>query len=64
MSQDGSSKCNSSRTASRTLRLSRFRTTALPMARGTVNPILDAPGSGRRRQNAAKYGVDTRNPLS
>lgn len=44
---------NSSRTCSRNRRLIRFRTTALPKARGVVKPIR-GPGSLLRKQNAAK----------
>ena len=52
------------RTASRTRRLIRFRTTALPIARGTVNPIRGPSGCGSRTQKAAKRGPENREPWS
>ncbi len=53
------------RKASRSRRLIRFRTTAPPMARGTVRPSLAlSPGRVVARQNAAKIGLETRMPLS
>ena len=56
------SRCR--RTASRTRRLIRLRTTALPSARGVVKPILGPPACGSRTQNAAKKGLEKREPLS
>ena len=48
------SRCK--RTASRIRRLMRLRTTALPSARGTVNPIRGPSLPGSRTQKAAKRG--------
>ena len=44
-------------TASRKRRLMRFRTTALPMARGTVKPMCGQSCSRCRRQKAANNGL-------
>jgi len=51
-------------TASRNLRRSRLRTTALPMARGTVKPMYGPLRSGWHRQNAAKSELAERVPVS
>src|ERR1035441_10421836 len=42
----------------------RFRTTALPSARGQVKPICGPSGRGSRTQNAAKKGPVNREPSS
>src|ERR1039457_6652203 len=42
----------------------RFRTTALPSARGHVKPICGPSGRGSRTQNAAKKGPVKREPSS
>jgi hypothetical protein len=57
MSHSGATSCKRSRNASRILRFTRFRNTAFPNARGTVNPSLGPPSGSRstRRQNAAKH---------
>ena len=55
---------NRIRSTSRIRLFTRFRKTAFPKARGTVNPSL-GPWPGRRgtwRQNAAKYGLAIRVP--
>src|SRR5580704_9238538 len=55
---------NRIRSTSRIRLFTRFRNTAFPKARGTVNPSL-GPSSGWRatwRQNAAKYGLAIRVP--
>jgi hypothetical protein len=57
MSQSGEISASRTRSASRIRRFTRFRSTAFPNARGTVNPSL-GPLSGwrsTRRQNAAKH---------
>jgi hypothetical protein len=52
------------RSTSRIRLFTRFRKTAFPKARGTVNPSLGPwPGwRGTWRQNAAKYGLAIRVP--
>jgi hypothetical protein len=52
------------RTASRSLRFKRFRTTLLPTAFGAVSPTLGRLCPLMRRQNAAKYGPAIRVPSS
>jgi hypothetical protein len=61
----GAISWNRIRSTSRIRLFTRFRNTALPKARGTVNPSLGPwPGSrGTWRQNAAKYGLAIRVPL-
>jgi hypothetical protein len=56
------SRCR--RTASRTRRLMRLRTTDLPSARGVVNPMCGPSGSGSQTQKAAKRDPEKRVPLS
>lgn len=53
-----------SRSTSRIRLFTRFRSTAFPKARGTVNPSLGpwSPSRGTWRQNAAKYGPAIRVP--
>jgi hypothetical protein len=41
-----------------------LRTTALPSARGVVKPILGPLDCGSCTQNAAKKGLEKRDPLS
>lgn len=53
---------NCSRTVSRNRRLIRFRTTALPSARGAVKPTFGPPDPSSARQNAEKYGPVIRIP--
>jgi hypothetical protein len=60
----GFSRSRCRRTASRTRRLIRLRTTALPRARGVVNPICGPSGSVSRTQNAANRDPEKRVPLS
>ncbi len=50
------------RTASRTRRLMRLRTTALPSARGTVKPIRGPAASGSHIQKATKNCPENRLP--
>jgi hypothetical protein len=72
MLQPGANKCCSSLTASRIRRRTRLRTTALPIARGVVNPNSGpqrgaqpvSGGSGVRSRNAAKLGLVMRVPSS
>lgn len=52
------------RSASRTRRFIRLRTTALPSARGAVKPILGPDVSGERQQKAAKHPMATFTPSS
>jgi hypothetical protein len=54
----GFSRPRSRRTASRTRRLMRFRATALPSARGVVNPIRGPSSPVSRTQKAAKRGPE------
>ena len=54
ISQCGSTSPNLSRTTSRNRRRIRFLTTALPKARGVVNPTLGPSALSVRKQNAAK----------
>jgi len=56
MSHSGATSARRIRSASRILRFTRFRRTAFPNARGTVNPRRGPPSASRstRRQNAAK----------
>jgi hypothetical protein len=63
-SHRGSISEKRSRKASRKRRFTRFRLTARPKARGTVNPSLGPSPSGRwtARQNAAKQGPEIRAP--
>ncbi len=60
----GPSRSRFSRTASRTLRLRRFRTTLFPIAFETVKPTLAWSCPGAARQKAAKQGPEKRIPLS
>jgi hypothetical protein len=60
----GLRRCRQSRAASRTRLLMRLRTTALPSARGTVNPILGPCSSAVRAQNAVKQEPEYRTPCS
>jgi hypothetical protein len=52
------------RTASRTRRLIRLRTTAFPRARGVVNPMCGPSGSVSRTQKAANRDPEKRVPWS
>src|SRR6266700_217815 len=52
------------RTASRTRRLIRFRTTAPPKARGQVNPTFTPPSPLFRKQNAENRGPENFAPWS
>ena len=63
-SHRGSISERRSRKASRKRRFTRFRLTARPKARGTVNPSLGPSPSGRwtARQKAAKQGPEIRAP--
>ncbi len=56
ISHSGPTSDSRTRSASRIRRFTRFRNTAFPKARGTVNPSLGPPLGSRstRRQNAAK----------
>ena len=56
MDHCGFNRSRWNRTASRTRRRMRLRTTALPSARGTVKPIWGPSGCGSRTENAAKKG--------
>jgi hypothetical protein len=60
----GFNRSSCRRTASRTRRLIRLRTTAFPRARGVVNPICGPSGSVSRTQKAAKRDPEKRVPLS
>jgi len=64
MSHSGATSDNRTRSASRILRFTRFRNTAFPKARGTVNPSLGPLLGSRstRRQNAAKHRPVNRFP--
>jgi hypothetical protein len=64
MDHCGFNRSRCKRTASRTLRLIRLRTTALPRARGTVNPIRGPSAASDRSRNAAKSGPECRAPWS
>lgn len=64
ITQPVGSDANSLRTVSRSRRRIRFLLTALPSARGTVNPNRDtSAGSLLRRQKATKKRLVTRAPL-
>lgn len=65
MSHTGGRPARFSRTASRIRRFMRLRTTAFPIARGTVKPTR-GPSSrdSCRRQNAANKGQECRKPWS
>jgi hypothetical protein len=64
MSQRGSTRCNSTRRASRNLRLIRFLRTARPSARGSVKPILGPSASSLASRKEVKRGPEKREPLS
>lgn len=63
-SQPAGSSAKCSRTASRTSRFMRLRTTAFPWLRGTVNPIRRSSSPAPRRQNAVSQWDVTREPSS
>ena len=60
----GFNRSRDRRTASRTRRLMRLRTTAFPSARGVVKPICGPSGSVSRTQKAANRDPEIRVPLS
>jgi hypothetical protein len=64
ISHSGATSGNRTRSASRILRFTRFLSTALPNARGTVNPKRgpSSDSRGTRRQNAAKHRPVNRFP--
>jgi len=64
MSHCGAISGRRRRKASRMRRRARLRRTARPKARGTVNPTRGPESRSTRRQNAAKYGPEMREPLS
>lgn len=64
MSHPPANSASSGRNASRTLRRIRFRTTALPTARGIVSPSRAWLLSSHRKQNAVKSGPGSRTPSS
>jgi hypothetical protein len=64
ISHSGATSDSRTRSASRILRFTRFRSTAFPKARGTVNPSRGPSSDSRctRRQNAAKHRPVNRFP--